>query len=215
MKVLSIISTAALVRLSAAQSTSFLTTVVGSWPLPPSTAASLVASASSAAASDAPSKAICGQGFTYCGYILRDHQGNVSHAAPLMAHGLTHGRKTGFQQADIVKAYCAGNKDNCAEGKTKSDPLQALYVCLPGTKSLAQGISQHEYHAGNDMMGMMGGRLYQRQAPSPPAPTGGTCSTSPTTGNGIWLLCSCSSGNGTCLNPTDNHIGRCDTPCSG
>jgi len=38
---------------------------------------------------------------------------------------------------------------------------------------------------------------------------GGACSA--TTGNRIELLCSCG---GQCLNPSVDHIGRCDVPCS-
>ncbi|KAK0619771.1 hypothetical protein B0T14DRAFT_537430 [Immersiella caudata] len=137
---------------------------------------------------------ICGQGYTYCGYILRDHQS--------------------FAEEDIVKAYCAGTPDNCANGKTKTDPIQALYVCLPPAGATFQP-PRHHVHG-------------RRQAPVPGTssstpfftstgpPAGGsgagsgTCSTTPTVGNRIELLCSC--GN-QCLNPSADHIGRCDAPC--
>ncbi|KAK4451922.1 hypothetical protein QBC34DRAFT_457675 [Podospora aff. communis PSN243] len=136
---------------------------------------------------------ICGQGYTYCGYILRDHQS--------------------FAEEDIVKAYCAGTPDNCANGKTKTDPIQALYVCLPPVGATFQPPRQHHVHG-------------RRQAPpvpgtSSPTPfftsTGpggagsGSCSTTPIVGNRIEMLCAC--GN-QCLNPSADHIGRCDTPCS-
>ncbi|KAK4105123.1 hypothetical protein N658DRAFT_201409 [Parathielavia hyrcaniae] len=58
---------------------------------------------------DAPG--VCGAGFTYCGYILRDHKN--------------------FNEKDIIKAYCAAHKSNCINGTTQTDPLQALYICLP------------------------------------------------------------------------------------
>ncbi|KAK4462150.1 hypothetical protein QBC42DRAFT_286816 [Cladorrhinum samala] len=67
---------------------------------------------------------MCGRGFTYCGYILRDHQK--------------------FKEEDIVKAYCAASKDNCANGKTKTDPIQALYVCVPPSAALVQEEEEEE-----------------------------------------------------------------------
>ncbi|KAK3997500.1 hypothetical protein QBC44DRAFT_354529 [Cladorrhinum sp. PSN332] len=84
-------------------------------PVTPSSPA--VASGTIYSSTSAPTGAVgdnepmCGRGFTYCGYILRDHQK--------------------FKEEDIVKAYCAAAKDNCANGKTKTDPIQALYVCVP------------------------------------------------------------------------------------
>ncbi|KAK3326580.1 hypothetical protein B0H66DRAFT_530579 [Apodospora peruviana] len=132
---------------------------------------------------------ICGQGFTYCGYILRDHQN--------------------YKEEDIVKAYCAGNKDNCANGKTKTDPIQALYVCLPPQQAPTQ-----QAKAGARFFK---GRRQQTNtspanaaAPSPLGSTGDTCSSTPMAGNTIQLLCSCPNS---CLNPVQDHIGRCDAPC--
>ncbi|KAH6626465.1 hypothetical protein B0J18DRAFT_424901 [Chaetomium sp. MPI-SDFR-AT-0129] len=54
---------------------------------------------------------VCGVGFTYCGHILRDNNY--------------------YNKQDILTAYCAGHNDNCVNGKTRTDPFQALYICLP------------------------------------------------------------------------------------
>ncbi|KAK4039805.1 hypothetical protein C8A01DRAFT_36182 [Parachaetomium inaequale] len=67
--------------------------------------------ASSPTSSPDPNAPVCGAGFTYCGYILRDHKN--------------------FKEDDIVNAYCAAHKDNCVNGTARTDPLQALYICLP------------------------------------------------------------------------------------
>ncbi|KAK4157199.1 hypothetical protein C8A00DRAFT_29910 [Chaetomidium leptoderma] len=63
---------------------------------------------SSTGSVDAP---VCGAGFTYCGYILRDHKN--------------------FPEQDIIQAYCAAHKDNCINGTTKTDPIEGLYLCVP------------------------------------------------------------------------------------
>ncbi|KAJ9138507.1 hypothetical protein NKR19_g7853 [Coniochaeta hoffmannii] len=126
-----------------------------------------------------PGVGICGLGYTYCGYILKNHQG--------------------FPESDVVKAYCAGAADNCASGTPKTDPMNALFICLPPT---------------SQRMGV----LLPRQAPQPSsggsgggaAPPNG-CSSTPGPGNKLHLLCSCG---GQCLNPDADHIGRCDKPCA-
>ncbi|OIW30240.1 hypothetical protein CONLIGDRAFT_360042 [Coniochaeta ligniaria NRRL 30616] len=118
---------------------------------------------------------ICGLGYTYCGYILKDHQE--------------------FAEADIVKAYCAGSADNCASGTPKTDPMNALFICLPPTSSQRLGKRQGPQPSG----GGSGGA----------APPNG-CSSTPGPGNSLQLLCSCG---GQCLNPDADHIGRCDKPC--
>lgn len=106
--------------------------------------------------------------------------------------GLT--RHTGFAEADVIKAYCAGSADNCASGTPKTDPLNALFICLPPTSPPRR----------------------KRQGPQPSggssggaAPPNG-CSSTPGPGNQLALLCSCG---GQCLNPDADHIGRCDKPC--
>ncbi|KAK4212343.1 hypothetical protein QBC37DRAFT_288174 [Rhypophila decipiens] len=155
------------------------------------------------------SAAICGQGFTYCGYILRDHQN--------------------FREEDIVRVYCASNKDNCVDGKTKTDPLQALFVCLPPQSQAIPVPNDEEWptnsHGDHDVNKQQHNHhiiknknihgLRNRRQAAPSGLTGGggsdTCSSTPTTGNQLALLCSC--GN-KCLNPKEDHIGRCDTPCS-
>ncbi|KAK1774291.1 hypothetical protein QBC45DRAFT_454867 [Copromyces sp. CBS 386.78] len=167
-------------------------------------------------------------GFTYCGYILRDHQN--------------------FKEEDVVKAYCAASKENCANGKTKTDPIQGLYVCLPANanpKEDASSVSQsqspnphydsssksksisglsrffsilssrtHMNHAVHENMNAekMSG-MQARQAPSNATNggnDGGGCNTLATAGNRIELLCACG---GNCLNPVSDHIGRCDAAC--
>ncbi|KAK3502109.1 hypothetical protein B0T13DRAFT_221262 [Neurospora crassa] len=189
-----------------------------------------------------PGQALCGQGFTYCGYILRDHQN--------------------FKEEDVVKAYCAASRSNCANGKTKTDPIQALYVCLPAnanpkekekakdsamspnphfddapTPVLSSGKSisalsrffnilssrthmnmNHVAHHNMDQDSTTGKIMQARQAPA-------SSSSSNTTnagndGGGCNTLAT--SGNriellcacsGNCLNPVSDHIGRCDQSC--
>ncbi|KAI5921385.1 hypothetical protein F4810DRAFT_348790 [Camillea tinctor] len=55
--------------------------------------------------------ASCGQGYTYCGYLLTQGGHN-------------------FQTSDITKAYCSGLPDLCPGGKPKTDVGQALFYCL-------------------------------------------------------------------------------------
>ncbi|KAK0754516.1 hypothetical protein B0T18DRAFT_424893 [Schizothecium vesticola] len=148
----------------------------------------------------APGAPICGKGFTYCGYILRDHQS--------------------FPESEIVKAYCAGNVANCANGKTKSDPIQALYVCVPpGGAAVTPGgglANISDYTQQHHVQDRVDGEKSTSFFTSSGAPTsaaqgddGGACAA--TAGNRIELLCACG---GQCLNPTVDHIGRCDVPCS-
>jgi hypothetical protein len=100
--------------------------------------------------------------------------------------------------------------------------LQALFICLPANASPkrdvaaidAPGVSENKQVLG---MGHGAGRLrMRRQSVAAPAPSGagssggGGCS-APTTGNRIEVLCRCGQN---CLNPTGDHIGRCDAPCS-
>ncbi|KAK4164932.1 hypothetical protein QBC43DRAFT_369657 [Cladorrhinum sp. PSN259] len=109
----------ALVGLATSQSTtSSVQTVTPSSPAAASGTVYSSTGAPTGAVSD--SSPMCGRGFTYCGYILRDHQK--------------------FKEEDIVKAYCASSKDNCANGKTKTDPIQALYVCVPPAATPAEEV---------------------------------------------------------------------------
>ncbi|KAK1835358.1 hypothetical protein QBC39DRAFT_298879 [Podospora conica] len=163
----------------------------------------------------APGAPICGKGFTYCGYILRDHQS--------------------FPESEIVKAYCAGNVANCANGKTKSDPIQALYVCVPPGTGPAAGAgltnisdyNNNPHHQARQLPHPRGDPLDAGDGAkddtkpsfftSSGAPTSaaqgddGGAACAATAGNRIELLCACG---GQCLNPTVDHIGRCDVPCS-
>lgn len=36
-----------------------------------------------------------------------------------------------FKEEDIIETFCAARPDNCVNGQPKSDPYQALYVCVP------------------------------------------------------------------------------------
>lgn len=127
----------------------------------------------------------------------------------------------GFPESEIVKAYCAGNVANCANGKTKSDPIQALYVCVPpgGAAATPGGLAnisdytqnQPHHHDKEDGDKKTSSFFTSSGAPTSAAQgdDGGACAA--TAGNRIELLCSCG---GQCLNPTVDHIGRCDVPCS-
>lgn len=106
---------------------------------------------------------------------------------------------TDYSDSDVVTAYCAASADNCAGGTPKTDPMNALFVCLPPTAQKRLG------------------RLLARQSPQPSSGgSGGTappngCSSTPGPGNKLQLLCACG---GQCLNPASDHIGRCDKPCT-
>ncbi|KAK3370323.1 hypothetical protein B0H63DRAFT_528047 [Podospora didyma] len=223
---------AALFRLTAAQST--LTTIVTvstptvAWTAGPPGSSVGLAATPSAVGGGSSDTAACGQGFTYCGYILRDHQN--------------------FKEEDIVKAYCSANKDNCANGKTKTDPIQGLYVCLPPNANPKPKMVKGRQLTTTVIVGGAAtppaviSSTLTLGAPAPPPvgtspasplfspvsssssiiiPPGnsqdgaGGCGPSSgqtaQTGNRIELLCSC--GN-SCLNPLSDHIGRCDAPCS-
>ncbi|KAK4137703.1 hypothetical protein BT67DRAFT_438949 [Trichocladium antarcticum] len=173
---------------------------------------------------------ICSAGFTYCGYILRDHQ---------------H-----FHEQDIIQTYCAADTNNCVHGRTRTDPLQALYVCVPpgaadnprrdpaasanpkdGTgPTTPRDHPPLDNNNNNNNNNNVETRLLnpmnkppghaQDDQPQPPSATPPPSSDEPSSssssnnalpGNKIELLCSCS---GQCLNPLRDHIGRCDMPCS-
>ncbi|KAK4669800.1 uncharacterized protein QC763_206180 [Podospora pseudopauciseta] len=209
-------------------STTSVTVPWSSIPVPPAATGTVWSSTSAPTSAPAASGgsgaatgqgAVCGKGFTYCGYILRDHQG--------------------FAEADIVKSYCSASKENCLDGKTKTDPIQALYVCVPPdnsttTLSLTSNISPNSnpyansddgssshssffrslfsgFGSNNNKLHPRGFNNKKRQAPVAGAGGGSSCSLTDTPGNKIELLCSCG---GTCLNPDKDHIGRCDAPCN-
>lgn len=114
----------ALFRLAVGQSTAGSGTTFWQAAAPSSTAPTTWTPSTPAPAG----QALCGQGFTYCGYILRDHQN--------------------FKEEDVIKAYCAASEGNCANGKTKTDPIQGLYVCLPANanpKEDAAGMSPNPH----------------------------------------------------------------------
>ncbi|KAJ4411247.1 hypothetical protein N0V85_003871 [Neurospora sp. IMI 360204] len=116
---------AALFRLAMGQSTAGSGTTFWQAAAPSSTAPSTWTPSTPAP----PGQALCGQGFTYCGYILRDHQN--------------------FKEEDVVKAYCAASKGNCANGKTKTDPIQGLYVCLPANANPKEDSTIFQFQSPN------------------------------------------------------------------
>ncbi|CAN8096091.1 unnamed protein product [Discula destructiva] len=110
----------------------------------------------------------CGVGYTYCGYILKEQKN--------------------FDVATILTAYCAGGYCDSKAGSTDTDPLQALFVCLPETAIPKRDLST------------------QDDAPPYTGPVK------------IELLCACSGtpfggGENVCLNPDGDHIGRCSNAC--
>ncbi|KAL1873253.1 hypothetical protein Daus18300_004073 [Diaporthe australafricana] len=110
----------------------------------------------------------CGVGYTYCGYILQEQK---------------H-----FDVGAILTAYCAGGDCDSATGTTQTDPLQALYVCVPE----AATPKEKKRDADDDK------------------PYSGPVK--------LELLCACSGKpfdgeDNVCLNPDIDHIGRCSTPC--
>ncbi|KAI0471530.1 hypothetical protein GGR56DRAFT_75919 [Xylariaceae sp. FL0804] len=81
----------------------------------PATAASAAAPAASGNATG-PS---CGKGYTYCGYMLTSNGHN-------------------FDSSAISKSYCSDLSKMCTNGKPKTDPSQAVYVCLNDQPSSIQ-----------------------------------------------------------------------------
>ncbi|KAK3402434.1 hypothetical protein B0T20DRAFT_110 [Sordaria brevicollis] len=209
---------AALLRLALGQSTAGSGTTFWQASSPSSTSVPSTWTPSTPAPAG---QALCGQGFTYCGYILRDHQN--------------------FKEEDVVKAYCAASKGNCANGKTKTDPIQGLYVCLPANanpkeedmspnphfdsssssgKSISGisrffGILSSRTHMGqaHDAHEQHNG-MQARQVPASNATNAGNDGGSCNTlatAGNRIELLCACSGN--CLNPVSDHIGRCDASC--
>ncbi|KAK2602342.1 hypothetical protein N8I77_008886 [Diaporthe amygdali] len=110
--------------------------------------------------------ATCGVGYTYCGYILQ---------------GEKH-----FDMGAILTAYCAGGDCDSATGTTKTDPLQALYVCLPqAAVPKKRNTDDDKPYSGPVKLELLC-----------------ACSGKPFKGE-----------KNVCLNPDADHIGRCSTPC--
>ncbi|XXH00703.1 hypothetical protein Hte_007053 [Hypoxylon texense] len=81
-------------------------------PPAPGTASAPAGTASAPAPSGSDGVgAKCGKGYTYCGYMLTSQGHN-------------------FAPNDISKAYCSGLSELCANGKTRTDVQQAVFVCM-------------------------------------------------------------------------------------
>lgn len=86
----------------------------------------------------------------------------------------------------ILTAYCGGGDCDSATGTTRTDPLQALYVCLP------EKAVPRKRDADDDKPYSGPVKLELLCA----------CSGEPFDGE-----------ENVCLNPSGDHIGRCSTPC--
>ncbi|POS79721.1 hypothetical protein DHEL01_v201894 [Diaporthe helianthi] len=112
------------------------------------------------------SAATCGVGYTYCGYILQQEK---------------H-----FELGSILTAYCQGGDCDSATGTTKTDPLQALYVCVPkDAVPRKRDADEDAPYSGPVKLELLC-----------------ACSGTPFAG-----------GDNVCLNPPGDHIGRCSKPC--
>lgn len=129
----------------------------------------------------------CGIGYTYCGYILKE-QKSTTCRPPLTQEQRLLTICADFDEATILTAYCAAGYCNSTSGTTHSDPMQALFVCLPES-----AIPKRDKFAD----------------PAPPPYTGPVK---------IEVLCACSGTpyggeKNVCLNPDGDHIGRCSSSC--
>ncbi|KAJ4425223.1 hypothetical protein N0V82_000032 [Gnomoniopsis sp. IMI 355080] len=109
--------------------------------------------------------ATCGVGYTYCGYILKEQKN--------------------FDEATILTAYCAGGYCNSSKGSTDTDPMQALFVCLPESAVPKRDILDDPPYTGPVKIELL-------------------CACSGTPFGG---------GKNVCLNPDGDHIGRCSNAC--
>lgn len=86
----------------------------------------------------------------------------------------------------ILTAYCQGGGCDAKTGTTRSDPSQALYVCVPeGAKPRKREADDDTPYSGPVKIELLC-----------------ACSGKPFDG-----------GDNVCLNPAGDHIGRCSTPC--
>lgn len=131
--------------------------------------------------------ATCGVGYTYCGYILKEQKSN-SHVAPLISKDATMTDKiwlADFDEATILTAYCAGGYCNSSKGSTDTDPMQALFVCLPESAVPKRDTLDDPPYTGPVKIELL-------------------CACSGTPFGG---------GKNVCLNPDGDHIGRCSNAC--
>lgn len=111
--------------------------------------------------------ASCGIGYTYCGYILKQQKN--------------------FDDATILTAYCAAGLCDSTNGTTKTDPMQALFLCLPQTAvPKKRDVVKDEPYTGPVKIEVL-------------------CACSGVAFGG---------GANVCLNPDADHIGRCSSPCA-
>ncbi|KUI52734.1 hypothetical protein VP1G_00059 [Cytospora mali] len=110
--------------------------------------------------------ASCGLGYTYCGYILKEQKN--------------------FDDATILTAYCAAGKCDSTKGTTETDPMQALYLCLPqAAVPKKRDVIRDEPYTGPvkiEVLCACSGKAF-------------------------------GDGPNVCLNPDGDHIGRCSSPC--
>lgn len=92
-----------------------------------------------------------------------------------------------FDLGAILTAYCTGGDCDSATGTTQTDPLQALYVCVPqgAVPKKKRGAAADEPYSGPVKLELLC-----------------ACSGKPFDGE-----------DNVCLNPDGDHIGRCSTPC--
>ncbi|KAK4122239.1 hypothetical protein N657DRAFT_646921 [Parathielavia appendiculata] len=60
--------------------------------------------------------------------------------------------RSDFKEEDIIKTYCDAHRDNCINGTTQTDPLQALYICLPPNASPVETWLDSSYQANKQMI---------------------------------------------------------------
>lgn len=90
-----------------------------------------------------------------------------------------------FDDATILTAYCAGGYCDSTKGSTDTDPMQALFVCLPESAIPKRDILDDPPYTGPVKIELL-------------------CACSGTPFGG---------GKNVCLNPDGDHIGRCSNAC--
>lgn len=131
--------------------------------------------------------ATCGLGYTYCGYILKEQKSTDAPAFPPLfcrTMSLTIYPQD-FDEATILTAYCAGGYCNSTKGSTDTDPMQALFVCLPESAIPKRHTFDDPPYTGPVKIELL-------------------CACSGTPFGG---------GDNVCLNPDGDHIGRCSNAC--
>jgi hypothetical protein len=91
-----------------------------------------------------------------------------------------------FDMGTILTAYCGGGYCDAAKGTTQTDPLQALYVCVPEEavprKRDAEEDAPYTGPVKIELLCACSGKPFDSEE-------------------------------NVCLNPKGDHIGRCSTPC--